>query len=587
MSRPRLSLLMFVIASAAVAYSGAAHKAGQDAALPLKTSIVAMSAPAPAPFSSSTEVAPSESAPIAATGAAPNNDLCITCHSDVGDKIKKQVHGSVACQSCHLKHEEYPHPEGVPKPACATCHSTMAKDYARSAHAQAVKNGNGAAPDCSLCHGKAHELESTKTPQFRSAVPQLCGACHADIAEQYNDSVHGRAVQKGIVQAPVCTDCHGEHSILPPKDSASSVNPNHVRDTCGGCHNSVALSRRFGLPSDRIVSFDASYHGLASKSGAQTVANCASCHGVHNIRASSDPKSTIHPNNLAKTCGQCHEGAGQRFALGTIHTMNGHAEHAALRWVRWFYLLIIPLTIGFMFLHNFGDWLHKLRRLRFNGKTDDPPPAAPEDAPLRTLPFERIEHATLAISFIVLAWTGFALKFPDQWWARPALLWENSHSARGIVHRSASVVFMAAALAHLLSLIVSKPLRDHWRQLWPKGRDLSEAAKNFAYNLGLTSRPPTRAPHSYVEKAEYWALVWGSLIMLITGVMLWANDLALKWMPKVVLDVATSIHFYEAILATLAIVVWHFYFVVFDPDVYPMDSAWLTGKSPRKEPSGV
>ena len=580
-------MLLLVITSAAAVTSGVAHKAGQDAARPVKTGVLAMSVPVPAVLSSAllssaAEPAHSEVANGVKPAKAPDNDLCLSCHSDIGDKIKKQVHGSVACQSCHLKHEEYPHPEGVPKPACATCHSNMAKDYARSAHAQAVKSGNGAAPDCSTCHGKAHELESTKTTAFRNAVPQLCGACHADIAEQYNDSVHGRAIQNGIVQAPVCTDCHGEHSILPPKDAASSVNSKHVRDTCGGCHNSVALNRRFGLPSDRIVSFDASYHGLASKSGDQIVANCASCHGVHNIRASSDPKSTVHPNNLAKTCGQCHEGAGQRFALGTVHTMNGSSEHAVLRWVRWFYLLIIPLTIGFMFLHNFGDWLRKVRRLRFNGKIEAMP-AADKDAPLRTLPFERIEHATLAISFIVLAWTGFALKFPDQWWARPALLWESSRSARGLVHRGASVVFMSASLAHLLSLVFSKPLRDHWKQLWPKARDLSELVKNFAYNLGLSKQMPTRAPHSYVEKAEYWALVWGSVIMVATGVLLWGNDLALKWMPKLVLDVATSIHFYEAVLATMAIVVWHFYFVIFDPDVYPMDSAWLTGKSPRKE----
>jgi cytochrome c553 len=278
--------------------------------------------------------------------SAPDNDLCISCHSDVGDKLKKQVHGSLACQNCHVKHEEYPHPEGVAKPACATCHSNMAADYSHSVHGRAIQKGNQAAPDCGTCHGKAHEIESAKTPQFRAAVPELCGACHTDVAAEFQDSVHGQAVKKGIMQAAVCTDCHGEHSILEPKNAASTVNPNHVRDTCAGCHNSVTLTRRFGLPSDRIISFDASYHGLASKSGAQTVANCASCHGVHNIRASSDPKSTVNPANLAKTCGQCHAGAGTRFALGTIHTMNGKSEPVAVRWVRWFYLLVIPLTIG-------------------------------------------------------------------------------------------------------------------------------------------------------------------------------------------------------------------------------------------------
>ncbi len=516
--------------------------------------------------------------------SASNNELCVSCHSDVNDKVKKQVHGSVACQSCHVKHEEYPHPEGIAKPACASCHANMANDYARSVHGQAVKNGNSAAPDCATCHGKAHEIESTKTTQFRSAVPSLCGSCHSDVVTEFDGSVHGQAIAKGIMQAPVCTDCHGEHSILPPTNAASTVNPNHVRDTCAGCHASVRLSNRFGLPADRIVSFDASYHGLASKSGAQTVANCASCHGVHNIRASSDPKSTINRANLAKTCGQCHEGAGTRFALGTVHTSNGNVEHAAVKWVRWFYLGIIPLTIGFMFLHNVGDWLRKRRRLRSNGSLPEVP-VVDEDAPIRTYPAERIQHAALAISFIVLAWTGFALKYPESLWAKPMLLFENSYSLRGIIHRGASVVFMSAALAHILSLIVSKKLRNHWLSLMPTPNDIRELASNFAFNLGLIKTQPMRSPHSYVEKAEYWALVWGSVVMIVSGVLLWGNTLMLRWLPKVVLDVATSIHFYEAVLATLAIVVWHFYFVIFDPDVYPMDSAWLTGKSPRKEPT--
>jgi cytochrome b subunit of formate dehydrogenase len=521
----------------------------------------------------------------ASAASAPDNSLCLSCHEEVGSKIKGHVHSSVGCANCHARHEEYPHPEGVAKPLCSTCHSSMAKDYARSAHAQAARKGNGAAPECTTCHGQAHEIDSAKTSQFRTSVPELCGACHSDISGEYQQSVHGQAVSKGIMQAPVCTDCHGEHSILPPKDSASSVNPNHVRDTCGSCHNSVALSRRFGLPPDRVVSFDASYHGLASKSGAQTVANCSSCHGIHNIRASKDPNSTIHPANLARTCGQCHVGAGKRFALGPIHAMNGPAEHASLRWVRWFYSLIIPLTLGFMFLHNFGDWIHKVRRLRFSA-SPPPAPVIPVDQPLRTLAFERVEHAALVVSFIVLAWTGFALKYPDQWWSRPLLLWENSFALRGIVHRAASVVFMSAALAHVLSLVLSKRLRDHWRALLPTMQDVRELAANFAYNLGLRKQQPGRAAHSYVEKLEYWALVWGSVIMVVTGILLWTNNLMLRWLPKLALDLATSVHFYEAVLATLAIVVWHFYFVIFDPDVYPMDSAWLTGKSPRKEPAG-
>ena len=514
---------------------------------------------------------------------AQDNSSCLSCHDDIARKIKSHAHASLSCQTCHVKHEEFPHPENILKPQCATCHSTIVRDYARGVHGQAATKGNTSAPDCATCHGTAHELDNTKTTQFRARIPQLCGACHSEIADQYNSSVHGQAVQRGIMQAPVCTDCHGEHSILPPKNVESSVNARHIRDTCGQCHGDVRLTRRFGLPGDRIISFDASYHGLAAQAGVETVANCASCHGIHNIRASSDPLSTIHPKNLAATCGKCHQGAGQRFALGRVHLVAGEAEPAALRWIRYFYLGVIPLTVGFMFLHNLGDWLRKLKRLRFASTTAETTPGTPE-AELRMFRFERISHAIMALSFIVLAWTGFALKYPDQWWARPLLLWEAARSTRGIVHRGASVLFMSAGLGHVLSLIFNRRLREHWRMLWFKAQDVREAVSNFAYNLGLRRKFPGRSQHSYIEKVEYWALIWGSAIMVSTGLLLWANNLVLRWLPKIALDVATSVHFYEAVLASLAILIWHFYFVIFDPDVYPMDSAWLTGRSPRKEP---
>jgi hypothetical protein len=69
--------------------------------------------------------------------------------------------------------------------------------------------------------------------------------------------------------------------------------------------------------------------------------------------------------------------------------------------------------------------------------------------------------------------------------------------------------------------------------------------------------------------------------MAVTGIGLWGNQFMLQYWPKAVLDAFSAIHFYEAVLATLSILVWHFYFVLFDPEVYPMDPAWLTGYSVR------
>ena len=518
--------------------------------------------------------------PLAAASAT--SGPCSACHEQ-GQKLAKSAHAGLPCDTCHESHQKYPHPAGIPKPVCATCHQDEASDYALGVHGQARKNGNEGAPDCTVCHGSAHELLSPSSQAFRTAVPDICGMCHSEIAEQYRASVHGQVLARGVTQAPLCTDCHGAHRILKHTNEASPVNGAHIRDTCGNCHGNVRLTRKFGLPSDRLVSFDSSYHGLAAKAGSQTVANCASCHGVHDILPSSDPRSTINPRNLAKTCGQCHPGAGTRFAIGQVHLTEGKGEPAALRWVREFYWLVIPVTVGLMLLHNGGDWVRKLIDRRFSLRRDRLGDRDfSEHGELRMLPFERVQHAVLAISFLTLAWTGFALKYPDQWWARPLLSMEGTYPMRSLIHRIAAGVFMAVTLTHLVSLMVSRKLREHWKEMLPTTNDPREALSNFAYNLGLGAQPPGRSSHSYVEKAEYWAVVWGAVIMISTGLLLWANNLVLRLLPKSWLDVATSIHFYEAVLATLAIVVWHFYTAIFDPDVYPLDTAFLTGITVRK-----
>lgn len=509
---------------------------------------------------------------------------CNGCH-DSQKKVSASTHTALTCETCHDTVKAYPHPEKLPKPVCGSCHPDQESGHARGIHGQAAKEGNGAAPTCGSCHGAAHEMQKATTEAFRKSVPDTCGMCHDEIAGQYKSSVHGQAVANGIQLAPICTDCHGEHSILAKDQAASPVNKANVRDTCGRCHGDVRLSGRFGLPTDRLTSFDASFHGLAAKGGSQTVANCASCHGFHNILASADAKSMTNPQNLPATCGQCHPGAGKQFSLGTIHWLEGGKEPAPVAWVRLFYWGVIPLTLGLMFLHHFGDWVRKLLALRFNRGAAASRVAHLGPGELRMYPMERIQHALLALSFIVLGWTGFALKYPGEWWAKPLLLWESAWPVRGTVHRVAAVVFVAASILHFVTLLVNRQLREHWLTMIPKLRDIREGLAQMAYNVGLRKTKPQISAHSYVEKVEYWAVVWGAVVMGISGFLLWFNGWAIQFLPKVWLDVATAIHFYEALLACLAIVIWHFYTVIFDPDVYPMDTAWLTGRTVRRRES--
>jgi len=589
----------------------------------------------------------------------PTVDECLACHSDAGlthevngkqvslhvdpEAFKNSIHGSMfTCVDCHSDVKSAAHETTPKKISCATCHADQQAAYDRSHHAKAVASGNTNAATCVDCHGSPHELlpasdpksrvshanipatcgachgqklvmadggqsahmvasygqsvhghavangsdkaavctdchgtheildaKDSKSPIFKFNVPQTCGKCHDTIAKEFQWSIHGTALAQGNWQAPACTDCHGIHSIKAHSDPNSPVSAQNVAQaTCARCHEGVRLSQEFGVAGRRETTYLASYHGLASKLGSQVVANCASCHGTHSIFPSTDPRSTIHPSHLAQTCGQCHPGVTEKFAASKVHVdapLSADIGSKAVRWIRKFYLGMIFAVIGGMLLHNFIIWRSKViarRKLQQTFVTR---------MPLRF----RIQHAALLTSFFLLVLTGFALKFPDSWFASMLTLGEHM---RGLLHRIAAVILIAVSLYHIFDIAITRAGRQLARDLFPTLDDVRGAWQNLSYYLRLTSQKPEFARFNYAEKAEYWALVWGMFVMAGTGIMLWAKVIVGNHLPRWWLDVATAIHLYEAILATLAIVVWHFYQVFFDPDVYPMNWAWWDGK---------
>ena len=112
----------------------------------------------------------------------------------------------------------------------------------------------------------------------------------------------------------------------------------------------------------------------------------------------------------------------------------------------------------------------------------------------------------------------------------------------------------------------------------PELKDATDIVDVVAYNLGFSRRKPQFKRFNYAEKMEYWALVWGTFVMAATGLTIWFKLLSTEAVPRWVVEVAITVHFYEAILATLAIIVWHFYQVILDPDTYPVNFAFLDGK---------
>lgn len=454
--------------------------------------------------------------------------LCAACHADDVRDFRSSIHAfarragdteAATCTSCHGPiHKVLAAGDPASSVAkknlpntCGKCHANPeflashqipfahpVEAYRLSVHGRALAAGNASAPSCSDCHSN-HAILSPRDARSKINhwnVPATCGACHTEIKHTYDQSVHGKAVALGVRDAPVCTDCHGEHIILAPLEPQSLVNPSRVSSvTCGRCHADERLTGRYNLPADKVPAFQDSYHGLAMRSGSQVVANCASCHGVHNILPSSDPRSTVSTSNLAKTCGACHVGAGQRFAIGRVHVSSASVtEHPVVRFIRQTYLFLIPFTLGFMILHNAIDFFGKMIRRQHSENSGG-------EVERMNLNF-RIAHWLVVVSFPTLVITGFALKFPEAWWVQPILRWEGRFAFRGTVHRTAAVILIASMAYHAIHLILVRRDRAILKHLIPKIRDVQDLWSVARYNLGISNEPPQFGKFNYAEKIE-------------------------------------------------------------------------------------
>ncbi len=511
---------------------------------------------------------------------------CVACHGAHAVKAgtdtssaTSRIHVSTTCLACHLDNPEVRDKVG---PSAGFIVS-----YENSVHGQAIKAGNEAAATCVDCHS-GHEVRKASDPASGVAKPNIattCAKCHGDIRDAYEGSIHGQSLAKGNSAAPACTDCHGEHFILSHTDVRSPVAAANVStQVCSPCHASVKLTQKFGLASDRYQSFEDSYHGLADRAGSVEVANCASCHGVHNIKPSSDSTSRIHVSRLAETCGHCHPGANVNFTKGAVHVLPTSGQDQLLYVVSNSYIALILVVIGGMFLHNLTDFLKKSKRQLAYRRGDLQRTHVAHRLYVRMTFEERLQHGTLLVSFITLVLTGFALRYPDAWWVssiRSLSGW--MFDLRGIAHRVAAVVLVAVSLYHVYYILFVPRGKELIRDLLPRRQDLLDAAHVLKFNFGFSKSRPQFGRFSYIEKSEYWALVWGTFVMGLTGVILWFDNISLNLITKLWWDVARTVHYYEAWLATLAILVWHFYFVIFNPDTYPINLAFWKGTLTEEE----
>jgi formate dehydrogenase gamma subunit len=536
---------------------------------------------------------------------------CSTCHADAAKAFAGSVHGHIGdkrngsspfpaadpCAKCHGVHDvravddaqSRVYFRNIPK-TCGSCHQDLAivgpgglttapfDDYQKSVHGLKLEDPNAKPAVCTDCHG-SHDIKLAKDPSSPINpfnVPATCGLCHKQEFADFSGSVHGLAAARGVTAAPTCPDCHGIHTIkLVAAAGATPAEERLVRTTCPACHASDALTSARGVKDQRVASYFGSYHGLASKRGSERVADCASCHGIHAIYPSSDPRSRVAAANLQTTCGGCHPGASVQFTRGPVHfqaTGEASQDVVIARWVSRVYWVLLFAVIGGMLAHNaiILSW-HVRRRLRDER-------AGPER--LRFSRTQMAQHAILTVSFFTLVFTGFMLAYPDTWWSRLFLQLGLTESTRRWVHRVAALVMIAAGLQHVIWALFTPYGRAEIRRILPRLRDWDQLRQNLRFHLGRSDLPAAFAKYDYPAKAEYWALVWGTVVMALTGFVLWFPVWATSLFPFWIVKVSQVIHLFEAWLATLAILVFHFFYVIAHPEIYPLSFAMFRGTMP-------
>jgi cytochrome b subunit of formate dehydrogenase len=188
-----------------------------------------------------------------------------------------------------------------------------------------------------------------------------------------------------------------------------------------------------------------------------------------------------------------------------------------------------------------------------------------------------IQHAINAFAFTGLIVTGWPLKFPEVPVSRflAALVGGPTHI--GYIHRGLGVLLIAVSVYHIVYLVWMFLRGQRSLAVLPVFNDAREALGDIAYFFGLREHRPRFGRYNWVEKFEYFAVAWGTLVMALTGLVIWVPSYAALHLPNWVINASVIIHDYEALLAGLAVFLWHFYWVHLHPDVYPMSTVWLNG----------
>lgn len=295
------------------------------------------------------------------------------------DHLKESVHRNLTCSDCHFGFSSSRHPERRFKSrrdfsiasadVCRRCHFDKYTKSMECIHYKVLSQGNSVAPVCTDCHG-SHTVKSFRHDKV--LIARRCRNCHPAIFETYVRSVHGGALfDRRNTDVPVCVDCHTAHDI---RDPTTLEYHERIPELCSRCHEDEAVMARYGISTEVVTSYLADFHGITLSlykkqrerfdRPARLVAVCTDCHGSHDISAMRKMDSELVKRKLLKRCQECHPDATENFPDTWLSHYQPSLKKAPLVYVmNGLYRLFVPLLlVGLVLQVLLHLWRYIVRR---------------------------------------------------------------------------------------------------------------------------------------------------------------------------------------------------------------------------------
>lgn len=569
----------------------------------------------------------------AARAQDPEN--CLFCHQypglsrleDEGRRIRvfyvdpayvhsaRGPHAKLRCTDCHPRDEVgvVPHAAVTPVDCTRTCHiadpAAPARTFSHAGVAQMLEQS-------------AHRAEVLGALRF-SGGPLLkpgqsqCLYCHDEPVFRNpltGAETHPATDDRGLDRCDVCHTAalpvdtrymlrHTTARLNPPRTSLE------LAQVCAVCHSDPQIRADHDL-TNSIVGYVRSFHGKAALLGDQTTAGCVDCHVAHGANAHlmlgpDHPASAVAAGNVANSCRStaCHPGADPNISHAAVHLDLPSARQTPEFLLALLFIVLTVFTFGpsmvLVLLElaqiALGRHYHYSASAHLLALEMMESPAGRRQLE-RFSPGQRWQHWGLAVLFTLLVLTGFPMKFADQGWARVLVGMFGGLATARQVHHLAGIALFFGVLAHLVTIAASTLRRALLRtpsgqrvglfgaylqlRLAPTPADLKKGLHLLAYLLGLRRDRPTWGRFTIAEKFEYFGVIWGTLLLGLTGMMLWGEQLFSQWMSGRVFNFALIIHTYESFLALIHVGILHIATVMFSPLVFPLNLATLSGRTP-------